>query len=72
MALEDIKEIIARVATDNGFRQDFFNPKSIDKVLAPYEGRLTQEEKQCLRELTLEKVEQYVRKEKYSCSDIRI
>ena len=72
MALETVKEIIARIATDKEFRDKFFNPKSIEEILGQYKGKLTQEEKNCLYVLTPESVEQYVSKAIYSCSDIRI
>ncbi len=71
MALEIAKEIIIRLATDKEFRDKFFNPKNIDKVLSQYKGRLTEEEVQCLHELTSGRVEQYVSKVVFSCSDIR-
>lgn len=75
MALEDVREIITRVATDKDFRENFFDPKGIDKVLVPYKDKLTSEERQCLYGLTPGRVEEYVSKEDlnvYSCSDIRI
>lgn len=72
MALETVKEILTRLATDKEFRDKFFNPKSIDEVLSQYKGRLTQEEIQCLNELTSDRVEQYASKDIHTGSDIRI
>lgn len=72
MALEDVKGIMLRIATDKDFRENFFDPKGIDKVLIPYKDKLTPEEKKCLYELTLERVEEYVSKLPYSHLDIRI
>lgn len=74
MALENIKGIMVRIATDKDFRENFFDPKGIDKALVPYKDKLTSEEMKCLYELTLERVEEYVSKETctHTASDIRI
>lgn len=48
MALSTVKDIILKAATDAEFREIFF--KDTNSVLSRY--NLTEEEKQCLRELT--------------------
>ena len=72
MAIDAVKEVVGRVAADENFRRDFFDPKCITQVLAPYGKRLTPEELECLKELTPEKVGEYVKNVRYSSQDIRI
>ena len=60
MGLEYIKEILARAATDKEFRDKLLNKETIDEVLKPYKGKLTQEEKTCLYELTSDRLEQLI------------
>lgn len=75
MAIEVVKEIMTRAATDNEFREVFFNPETIDRLLDQYKGRLTPQERKCLQELTPNQLESYSSQKGYAVGtgqDIRI